>query len=277
MYVYRICDLSRRGDIKAVADLMKGYYSDRTKNPWDMMYKDIQKYGEKQETEEDLQEILILIREAVFAALEILSFGLISEIQTPDIIQAFISEKDWNLGRRKARNLCLNIVDRLIKNGDVRYLLPSSMKREGFGFLVSRIEEIELEHFRKARPTITKGKLNLSKLEKSIIGSKFLRDQMVIETKMNADDPRIETIQEAYDLQLVELEFERTTRTRVPQDTEQITLNGQPVEVLGDEKTSSSRKRRSSEVQSPLTEFITESKSSSKKKKSSKSKRANKK
>lgn len=242
-----------------------------------MMYKDIQKYGEKQETEEDLQEILILIREAVFAALEILSFGLISEIQTPDIIQAFISEKDWNLGRRKARNLCLNIVDRLIKNGDVRYLLPSSMKREGFGFLVSRIEEIELEHFRKARPTITKGKLNLSKLEKSIIGSKFLRDQMVIETKMNADDPRIETIQEAYDLQLVELEFERTTRTRVPQDTEQITLNGQPVEVLGDEKTSSSRKRRSSEVQSPLTEFITESKSSSKKKKSSKSKRANKK
>lgn len=247
---------------------MKGYFVDRDKNPWQKIYKDIQKYGENEETEDSLKEIMILLREAVFGSLEILSFGLVSEIATEDVIQEYISEKDWNFGRRKARNYCLDVADRLIEQGKIRYLLPSSLKREGFGFLINRIEEEELEQFRKAKPKISRGKLNLSKLEESIIGSKFLRDNMIMETKLNADDPRVESIQEAYELQLVELEFEKSTKTTIPQETEQVTLNGQPVTISEDEKTSSARKRKSQEIQTPLTEFITDTKTSPKKKSS---------
>ncbi|TFG32101.1 hypothetical protein EU527_10875 [Candidatus Thorarchaeota archaeon] len=259
-----------------MTDLMKGYYSDKTKNPWHTVFKDIQKFGEKIDAQHELMEILILIREAVFGALGILSFGLVSEISTARIIDAFTSEKDWNIGRQKARNHCLDVIDGLIEKGEVRYLLPSSLKREAFGFLVGRIEEVELEEFRKAKPTISRGKLNLSKLEKSIIGSKFLREHMIAETRLDANDPRVEMVQEAYELQLVELEFERTTRTPAPLDTEQITLNGQPVETIEDEKASSSRKRKASEIQTPLTEFIGETKQS-KRKRSSKDERGSKK
>lgn len=271
-YANKICDLSRRGDTKAVADLIKGYYSNKAENPWDTIFRDMQKYGEKEETEKALREILILIREAVFGALEILSFSLISEISTADIVRAFTSEKDWNSGRRRVRNLCLDVADRLIEKGDIRYLLPSSLRREGFGFLIDRIEDVELEQFKKARPVISRGKMNLSKLDNSIIGSRFLRDQMVIETKIDANDPRINAIQEAYELQLIELEFERTTKIKLPQETEQITLNGQPVEVVDMGKTGPSRRRESSGVQAPLTEFIADKKSSMTKKSSNQKK-----
>ena len=267
-YTHKICDLSRRGDINAVADLMKAYYSDKVNNPWNSIYRNIEKYGTKHETPGDLRELLILLREAVFGALEILSFSLIQEIHTSDVVDAFTRENDWQQGRGKVRNLCLSIADELIEKGEIRYLLTSSLKREKFGFLVNRIEEAELEEFRKAKPTISRRKMNLSKLEKSILGSKFLREQSIMELKLGEDDPRIESLQEAYELQLVELEFERTTKARVPQDTEQITLNGQPVIVSDDEKASSSRKKKTPEIQTPLTEFMTDQKPSSKKKSS---------
>lgn len=244
---------------------MKGYYSDKTHNPWDKIYKEIQKISSKQENERDLEELLILLREAVFGAFDILSFGLITEISTTDVIQTFTTEKDWNLGRRQVRNLCLDIVDELIEKGEIRYLLSSSLKREGFGFLTNRIEEIELEQFRKAKPKISRGKLNLSKLEDSVIGSRFLRDQSVMDVMIDKDDPLVESIQEAYELQLVELEFERSTMTKTPQETEQITLNGYPVEATSEEKTTTSKKKRSTEVQKPLSEFITNKEQSSKK------------
>lgn len=265
-YIQKICDLSRRGDIDAVADLMKGYFSDKTNNPWDTLYRTIEKLSKKDGDTKELREIFILLREGVFGALEILSFCLIPEITTRDIIQVFTKEKDWSLGRRKTRNLCLNIADGLIEKGNIRYLLPSSLKREGFGFLTSRIEEEELEQFRKAEPKISRGKLDLSKLQNSIIGCRFLREQSITETKLEKDDSRIELLQEAYQLQLVELEFERTTRTKAVQDTEQITLNGQPVTNHEDEKVSPSRKKKTLEIQTPLSEFIPEQKSSGKEK-----------
>ncbi len=253
---------------------MKDYYSDKINNPWDNLYKTIKKSNTKKGDTNELRETLILIREAVFGALEILSFCLIPEISTQDVIQAFTEENDWNLGRRKARNLCIGIADGLIEHGDIRYLLTSSLQREGFGFLTSHIEDEELEQFRKAKPKIRRGKFDLSKLESSVIGSRFLREQSIMDSKLESDDPRIESIQEAYELQLVELEFERTTKTKVPQDTEQITLNGKPVLTQDEEKAIPSRKKKGSDIQTPLTEFIPEHKSP--KKKSSKRRRSKK-
>ena len=72
------------------------------------------------------------MRAAVFGALNILSFGLVDKVATEDIIKAFTKQESWKLGRRSARNLCLDVADTLIEKGDTRYLTPSALKRDVF-------------------------------------------------------------------------------------------------------------------------------------------------
>ncbi|MHA1613273.1 MAG: hypothetical protein ACTSYJ_00335, partial [Candidatus Thorarchaeota archaeon] len=262
-----------------VASLIKGYYSDKNDNPWHKVSKNIQTFIKKESSKNKLSETLILLRAGVFAALDILSFGLIDEITTTDIIQAITAEDTWKLGRRSARNLCLDTADKLIEKGNTRYLTPSALKRDGFGFLIPRIEEVQWEKFKKAKPKVAKGGLNLSKLEKSVIGSKFLREQMIMETKIDAKDPRIETLLEAYELQLVEIEINRSSRIKPPAPTEQITLNGQPVFDEDEDKEEKIKRKTFKGNQTPLTDFLSEEKKVAKtpKKKSSKKTRGRKK
>lgn len=278
-YIQRICDFSMRGDMKTVASLIKGYYTDNNDNPWHKVNKNIQTFIKKESSKDKLSETLILLRAGVFGALDILSFGLIDEITTTDIIQAFTAEDTWKLGRRSARNFCLDVADKLIEKGNTRYLIPSALKRDGFGFLISRIEEVQWEKFKKAKPKVAKGGLNLAKLEKSVIGSKFLREQMIMETKIDAKDPRIETLLEAYELQLVEIEINRSSRIKPPAPTEQITLNGQPVFDEDEDKEEKIKRKTSKGDQTPLTDFLSEEKKVAKipKKKSSKKTRGRKK
>jgi hypothetical protein len=274
-YIQRICDLSRRGDMKTVADMIKGYYSDKNENPWHKVNNNVQTFIKKETSKDKLSEILILLRAAVFSSLDILSFGLVDKIGTVDIIKAFTTEETWKLGRRNARNHCLDVVDKLIEKRNTRYLTPSALKRDGFGFLVSRIEEAQWEQFKKAKPKVTKGELDLSKMEKSVIGSKFLRDQMIMETKINAKDPRAEALLEAYDLQIVEIEIDRSSIITSPAPTEQVTLNGQPVVEDDEEKEEKPKRKTTKGDQTPLTDFLSEEKKAVKapKKKSSRKKR----
>lgn len=259
-YIQRICDFSKRGDIKTVASLIKGYYSEKNENPWHKVSKNIQTFINKESSKDKLSETLILLRAGVFGALDILSFGLINEITTTDIIKAFTKKDTWKLGRRSARNLCLDVADKLIEKGSTRYLTPSALKRDGFGFLIPRIEEAQWEKFKKAKPKVTKGEMNLTKLEKSVIGSKFLREQMIMETKIDANDPRVETLLEAYELQLVEIEVNRSSRVKPPTLTEQVTLNGQPVFDEDEEKEEKVKRKTSKGDQTPLTDFLSEEK-----------------
>ena len=262
--------------MKTISDTMKGYYSDKKKHPWDKITKNIQTFLQKESSKDRQSEVLILMRAAVFGALDILSFGLVQEVATENILDAFTKEVDWKLGRRSARNLCLDVADKLIAKRNTRYLIPSALERDGFGFLNQRIDEAQWEEFKKAKPTAVKGKLNLSKLEKSVIGSKFLREQMIMETEIDKKDERAEALLEAYELQLVELEIDRSSRIKPSTQTEQITLNGQPVfDNDGDEeKEEKTRKRDSKEDQTPLTDFLSEDKKPTKtpKKKDSKKK-----
>ena len=273
LHIQRICDLSRRGDMKTVADSIKGYYSESTVHPWDKVNRNIQTFIKKEKSKEKLSEVLILMRAAVFGALDILSFGLVDKIATEDIIKAFTKEESWKLGRRSARNHCLDVADKLIEKSDTRYLTTSALKRDGFGFLISRVEETQFEEFKKAKPKVTKKELNLTKLEKSVLGSKFLRDQMVMETKIDAKDPRVEQIIEAYDLQLVEIELEKCSKVKPQAPTEQVTLNGQPV-FDDDEKEEKVRRKAAKGDQAALTDFLTDKKKPAKtpKKRSSKKK-----
>ncbi|TFG31588.1 hypothetical protein EU528_05875 [Candidatus Thorarchaeota archaeon] len=261
--------------MKTVADSIKNYYSDKNENPWHKVNNNIQTFISKEKSQDKLSEILILLRAAVFSSLDILSFGLIDDVTTEDIINAFTAEETWKLGRRSARNLCLDVSDKLIEKGNIRYLIPSALKRDGFGFLIPRIEEIQWDNFRKAQPKVTKGELDLTKLEKTLIGSKFLRDQMVMTTKIDAKDPQVEALLEAYDLQLVEIEVDRSSRIKPSPPTEQVTLNGQPVFDEEEEKEEKVRRKPSTGDQTPLTDFLSEEKKPVKvpKKKSSRKKR----
>ncbi|TFH10782.1 MAG: hypothetical protein E4H14_01900 [Candidatus Thorarchaeota archaeon] len=246
--------------METVIDLIKGYYSKKEENPWHKVNNNVQMFVNKEASKDKISETLILLRAAVFCSLDILSFGLVDEIATSEIVKAFTNEETWKLGRRNARNHCVDVASKLIEKGETRYLTPSALKRDGFGFLIPKIEEARWEEFKKAKPIIKKGELHLSKLEKSIIGSKLLRDQMIMETKIDANDPRVNALLEAYDLQIVEIEIDRSSIIKPPPPTEQVTLNGQPVFEEDEEKEEKIKRKTSKGDQTPLTDFLFEEK-----------------
>jgi hypothetical protein len=245
--------------MSAVADMLKGYYKDNKANPWHRLYKDIQMYWKKEHPKEDVSETLLLLREAVFGALDILSFGLITEISTDDVLGFLTSESNWSAARRRVRNYCLDIAEGLTAKGNVRYLLPSALKRDDFSFLIPGVEEAQWKNFMKAKPKISRGKIDLSKLEKSLLGSQFLSEQMIMENKLDSDDPRVPALLEAYELQLVEIEVNRSVKIQPIAQTEQVTLNGGIVQETEEEKETSTKKRKQREAVTPLTDFLQES------------------
>ncbi|MFW9925313.1 MAG: hypothetical protein ACFFDM_00955 [Candidatus Thorarchaeota archaeon] len=259
---------------------MKGFFSDKKNHPWDRLYKDIQTYWKKDYPNKKPKEILILLRDAIFGALEILSLSIALPNPTSEFLTLFTNEDSWKDGRRKVRNKCIELVEDLIKKKKTRYLIPSALKRDGFGFFIEDIEEVEFELFKKAKPMLkqdpkSKKKvqvLDLEQLEKCRLGSKFLREQMIMETQIEKKDPRVSVILEAYDHFLVEYEIDRSSAIPEPIQTEQVTLNGTPLPNDYDEKTAPSRRSMDKAVQSPLTDFIDEKeiKSTEKKKKASK-------
>lgn len=255
---------------------MKGYFSNKKTNPWHTIYKDIEKYWTKENPKKDLEEHLLLLRDAVFGALDILSLSIALEVPTSDFVTIVTSESNWKEGRRKVRNKCIELVEELSKKRKTRYLVPSALKRDGFGFLVSNIEEAELEAFRRAKPKMKKlpkkkkQVLDLKPLEKCGAGSRFLREQMLMDTHLEKGDPRIPTILEAYENFLIELEVDIGSSLQEPVPTEQVTLNGKPVAEIEEPKPKSGKRKRKKDEQSPLTDFIDE-KPKSEKKKSKKS------
>ena len=150
-YVHKVAELSRRGDIDAVAELMKGFFLDKKAHPWHRLYKDIETYWKREHHKKGPTETLILLRDAVFGALDVLSLSITLPNPTSEFLTLFTKEDTWKEGRRKVRNKCIELVEGLIKKKKTRYLIPSALKRDGFGFLVSDIEAVELELFRKAK------------------------------------------------------------------------------------------------------------------------------
>lgn len=259
--------------MNAVAYLMKGYFSDKKTHPWHNLYMDIEKYWTRAYPKRDVKETLILLRDAVFGALEILSLSIALDVPTAEFVAILVKESSWKEGRRKVRNKCIEHVEELTRKRKTRYLVPSALKRDGFGFLVDEFEHAELETFRKAKPKMKKVPkkkkqvLDLAPLEKSQLGSRFLKEQTIMETQIEKGDPRISTILEAYDHFLVELEIDLSASIPEPVPTEQVTLNGTPVAEPGDEKEVPSKRPRKKVVQPPLTDFIEEKPTSKKKKK----------
>ena len=258
---------------------MKGFFSNKKSNPWDRLYKDIETHWNRVHPKTSATETLILIRDAVFGALDILSLSVALSAPTPDLIALFIKEKNWKEGRRSVRNKCIEHVEELIKKKKTRHLVPSALNRDGFGFLIDEVEEVEVALFKKAKPKLKKlpkkkkQVLDLAPLEKIRIGSKFLREQMIMEIKLDEKDPRIPSLLEAYDYFLVEYEIDRRSAMPEPLMTEQVTINGKPVSEATAEKTAPGKRRADKAVQSPLTDFIEEKKPAKKKSKKTSAKK----
>ncbi|MHA2163024.1 MAG: hypothetical protein ACXABF_11430 [Candidatus Thorarchaeota archaeon] len=268
-FVDKICDMSRRGDIDGALELLKGYWIDKKAHPWHRIYNMIETHWTKEGEQRDLAETLLLIRDAVFGSIDIHSLSLSLEIPTSKILEEITSGNSWKDGRRKARTFCGNMVSDLIEKGRIEYLEPTALRRDGFGYVVPSLNVARLKEFKKAQPVENDGRLEIKALSRSVFGKQLLRDQMITTASLPLDSPQAEQITQAYDHRLLDLEIDQTADLAFPAETEQITLNGRPVdEVLLEREDSASRKKGAG-VQTPLSEYIEEKdpKKKSKKKK----------
>jgi hypothetical protein len=245
-----------------VADLIQGYYTFRNAHPWHTIFSDIEKHWTRENPKKDVSEAIVLLRDAIFSVFDILSLSIALDIQTRDIVSLFTNESNWKDGRRQVRSRCIELAEQMIKKRKTRFLIPSALKRDGFGFLLSDLQDAELETFKKARPMMGKlpkrkgTVLDLRPLEKSRLGSKFLKEQMVMEHFLEKNDSRVPSILEAYDHFLVEYEIDSSASAAEPVPTEQVTLNGTPVSEIASEKADATKRVLDKEVQSPLSDYI---------------------
>ncbi|MFQ5832874.1 MAG: hypothetical protein ACE5H4_09245 [Candidatus Thorarchaeota archaeon] len=253
-YLDRVCDLSRRGSMDAIAELMKGYWKDKKAHPWHRLYKILDNEWKRTHEKDSVTEKLMLLREGVFGALGILSLSLPLNTPTERILQVLTRAKSWKEGRRNVRTECAKIVSDMISSRDVAHLIPSALQRDGYGFLTADLSEALLEDLRRAEPKARKGSVSLGRLAKSVLGRRLLEEQMIHEKKIPEKDPRFSPLSQAYDQLLLKMELEETSA--LPRNTLQITLNGQIVQDIAEARYSRYSTAAQEGVQSSLTEYL---------------------
>lgn len=256
-FVDKVCDLSMRGDIDGVTELLKSFWSDKSKHPWNKIHSSIVKYWQAATPGDDVSESLIKIRDAVFGALDIHSLSLALETTTDGILDILLKGKDWKEGRKKARTFCSKAVGDLISKGQLDYLDSSSLQRDGFGYLIGSLEQAKLEQYRNAKPVESKGKLDVKSLSRSVQGRMLMRELGVVEVALDAKDPRAQGIVRAYEDRLIELETDTSKSFEQIGPVEQLTLNGEPVEgIAGKEEEKKGKSQKKDTHQVELTEYI---------------------
>ncbi|MHA2118992.1 MAG: hypothetical protein ACW98J_08730 [Candidatus Thorarchaeota archaeon] len=189
-YMLQFCELSRRGAIGQLVELMKGYWTDKKAYPLHRLYKIIEKKWKKSDNEAETIERIMLVRDGVFGALDMLSLSLPLDISGDAIIHKLIKGTDWDDGRRLVRGECAKIINEMISSKKIADILSSGLERDGFGFLVPDLSEALLKDFKKAEPRARKGSVSLAGLSRSVLGRRLLRDQMIADTKLPEGDSR---------------------------------------------------------------------------------------
>jgi hypothetical protein len=200
---------------------------------------------------------VLLLRAAVFAALDMLSLAVPIDTPTSEVLRIMTSQKDWASARKEARAHCASVVHDMIEARSIENLEESALQRDGFGYLKEPLEDAKWEQFRNAKPVVRRGALNLEALQQGIIGRRFLKQQGIADLKLKRGDPLIPQLIEAYEHYLVEYEVDRSLAHQ--SETEQLTLNGSPVQDKGAEKEKRGGKKEASEKggdQAELTDFI---------------------
>ncbi len=123
---------------------LQGYWEDKRKYPWHRIYSMIEKHWEKAGIDEDLGDVLILIRDAVFGALDIHSLSLAIDTPTADILDILLKAKDWSEGKKHVRNYCAKEIKTLVSKMKLDYLDDRALARDGFGYLVEDLRNAQL-------------------------------------------------------------------------------------------------------------------------------------
>ncbi|MFW9913294.1 MAG: hypothetical protein ACFFEU_12535 [Candidatus Thorarchaeota archaeon] len=246
--------MSRRAAMNQLSELMKGYWTDKSKYPLHRLCRIIEKKWKKSGNEEAAIEHLMLVRDGVFGALDMLSLSLPLQVSTDTIIQKLIKGTDWDNGRKRVRSECAQIISDMISARKIAHILPSGLERDGFTFLVPGLREALLKEVKKAEPRARKGSVSLAALSRSVLGRRLLKEQMITDTKIPEGDPQLTPLKEAYDKFLVELELDQ--QVAFPLETLQVTFNGKVAEDEMEYMDSAAGAQPAS-VQSELTEYIT--------------------
>ncbi|MHA2141393.1 MAG: hypothetical protein ACXADC_02875 [Candidatus Thorarchaeota archaeon] len=254
-YLVQFCELSRRGAMDQLIDLMKGYWTDKKSYPLHRLCKILEKEWKKSDDEMLTSERLLLVRDGVFGALDMLSLSLPLDMSTDTIIQKLIKGTDWIDGRRRVRSECAKIVNDMISSRNIKNLLSSGLQRDGFGFLVPELSEALLKDFKMAKPRVRKGKASLVGLSRSILGRRLLKEQMISDTRLPEKDPRLVALKTAYDSLLVELELDH--QRIMPQETRQVIFDGKVAEDEMEYIKKAGDDAQPVGIQSELTEYIT--------------------
>ncbi|RDE15418.1 MAG: hypothetical protein C4K49_06205 [Candidatus Thorarchaeota archaeon] len=255
-FVSTVCDMSRRGDIDAVIDTFEGYWRDKTRYPWHNTYVMLEKYWALENPETDVSETLLLLRDGVFGALGLHSLSLPIEMSTQEILRRIVKGRSWKDSRRSAREYLSQVVSDMIEQGQIAHLIPSALKHDGLGFLLPSLEKARLDEFRNARPKITRGKLDLRPLSKSVIGRTLLRQLSTKREMLAVDDPQVGQAEEAYEHMLLDLEVGEGVATLSPEDTLQVTISGEPLEETTERKQVRGVLPLTPGVQTNLTEYV---------------------
>ncbi len=256
-FVDHICELSRRGAMQEIANSIREYWVDKKAAPWHRIYDMLDKnWNWKSGDKEEFTQRLLLLRDGVFGSLGMLSLSLAIDLSTKEVLHILTKSKDWNSGRRDVRSRCAKILSEMISKKQLADLLPSALERDGFGFLVPSLKDALFEEYRDAQPRITRKKLDVSLLSKSVLGRSLLREQMITESKIAEEDPRTQQLLETYERLLVELELDERVVILPPSETDQLTLNG---EVVAESQKEKERERvvdTSAVELADLTEFL---------------------
>jgi hypothetical protein len=274
-YMVQFCELSRRGAMDQLVELMKGYWTDKKAYPLHRLYKIMETKWNKSANEEETIERIMLVRDGVFGALGMLSLSLPLDVSGSVIIQKLIKGTDWDDGRRRVRSECAQIVNEMISSKKIADILPSGLERDGFGFLVPDLSEALLKDFKMAEPKMRKGSVSLAGLSRSVLGRRLLRGQMIADTKLPEGDPRLIALREEYDRLLVELVLDQ--QRAFPQETHQVTFNGKVAEDEMEYMEAARADAKPTGIQAELTEDITSYKESKSKPKKKQKKPANRK
>ncbi|MBS3794403.1 MAG: hypothetical protein KGY80_05885 [Candidatus Thorarchaeota archaeon] len=262
-FVDKIVNMSKRGDFSYIRESMEAYWKNKDDHPWDRIYKALaQEMGEQED--ESFSERVMLVREAVFCSLDMTSLSLALDVGANEILSIMTNETEWKDGRREARSHCASLLKKRIEAGKIEYIVEVGLEKDDFEYLIPEVREARIAKFKKAKPTLDSDNVDLAPLRKSRYGRQLLRSLNIVESSLDADDERVERLVETYEHQLLELELSDTIDILPDNRTQQVTLNGVPVDTGNERPSKRIKKSQSPEAdqdissQEELTGYVAE-------------------
>ncbi len=256
-FLKKVLDLANRGDFVALSQTFNGFWKDKNESPLHRI-DSIAVRNFEDSDDGMLTECLMQIRAGVLSYLGMLSLSTAVEVPTRDILDIMLKEENSKDGRKNAREFLAEQAKSLIEKSRVGHLVPSELKRDGLGYLTGKVREAQIENYRKAKPSVKQGKISVKKLSHTVLGKKILRDLRIDTKEVDAKSDEASRVKEAYDHYLLEIELSDDIGMPDIEDTEQLSLDGEAVDIDESEDAKKASKRQGNEDQENLTGYLME-------------------